>query len=127
MASMGWNWTTLALVVLVYALQSWLKKKKGNGTLPPSPKSLPILGHLHMLGKNPYQDLHKLAEKHGPVTHDLHGWLLECTGSAVGRAGAVLDGRMGARLEELACWMGARALCRMGAGAQCWVGARGSP
>ncbi|KAK3022591.1 hypothetical protein RJ639_046196, partial [Escallonia herrerae] len=77
MASMGWNWTALALVVFAYALQSWFKKKKkkSNGRLPPSPKSLPILGHLHMLGKNPHQDLHKLAEKHGPVMYMRFGFV----------------------------------------------------
>ncbi|KAK3001934.1 hypothetical protein RJ639_021795 [Escallonia herrerae] len=77
MASMSWKWTTLALVVLAYALQSWFKKKKkkSNGRLPPSPKPLPILGHLHMLGKNPHQDLHKLAEKHGPVMYMRFGFV----------------------------------------------------
>ncbi|KAK3027008.1 hypothetical protein RJ639_041163 [Escallonia herrerae] len=52
-----------------------------------------------------------------PGSSDLHGWLLACTGIAVGRAGVVLDKRMGTRLEEHArahvgralCWMGARA------------------
>ncbi|GFQ08116.1 cytochrome p450 cyp736a12, partial [Phtheirospermum japonicum] len=34
---------------------------------PPGPRSLPILGHFHLLGKNPHQDLHSLARKHGPI------------------------------------------------------------
>ncbi|KAK3006330.1 hypothetical protein RJ639_015939, partial [Escallonia herrerae] len=36
-----------------------------------------------------------------PGSLDLHCWLLTCAGTAIGRAGAVLDGRMGVRLEEL--------------------------
>ncbi|KAK3016563.1 hypothetical protein RJ639_005824 [Escallonia herrerae] len=35
------------------------------------------------------------------LMNDLHYWLLACADTAIGRAGAVLDGRMGARLEEL--------------------------
>nr|AFK79031.1 cytochrome P450 CYP736A54 [Bupleurum chinense] len=64
---MAWTWITLlTLVVLAYLVQSWLKKKTQR-KLPPGPKGLPIIGHLHMLGKNPHQDLQKLAEKHGPI------------------------------------------------------------
>ncbi|KAF3626496.1 hypothetical protein BC332_30249 [Capsicum chinense] len=59
-------WETLLVVCIVYALHELLnmcKRKK----FPPGPKGLPILGHLHLLGKNPHQDLQKLAKKHGPL------------------------------------------------------------
>jgi hypothetical protein len=41
--------------------------KKSN--LPPSPFSLPIIGHLHLLGSIPHQGLHKLSTKYGPIIH----------------------------------------------------------
>ncbi|EFJ21523.1 hypothetical protein SELMODRAFT_176221 [Selaginella moellendorffii] len=46
-----------------YFRQSWLKPP-----LPPSPSSgLPLIGHLHLLGKLPHQSFQALAEKHGPI------------------------------------------------------------
>ncbi|KAK2363394.1 cytochrome P450 93A3 [Trifolium repens] len=41
--------------------------KKSN--LPPTPFSLPIIGHLHLLGSIPHQGLHKLSTKYGPIIH----------------------------------------------------------
>lgn len=35
--------------------------------LPPSPPSVPILGHLHLLGPKAHQSLAKLSEKYGPI------------------------------------------------------------
>lgn len=35
--------------------------------LPPSPSKLPIIGHLHKLGKLPHRSLQKLSLKHGPL------------------------------------------------------------
>nr|GMC98885.1 cytochrome P450 CYP736A12-like [Ipomoea batatas] len=43
-------------------------EKKGK-KLPPGPRGLPILGHFHLVGKNPHQDLHKLAKTYGPIMH----------------------------------------------------------
>ncbi|KAA8546879.1 hypothetical protein F0562_003308 [Nyssa sinensis] len=73
MLAMEWTWTTLAVVALAaYLLQAWLNK---NRRLPPGPRGLPILGHLHMLGKNPHQDLHQLAKKHGPIMYMRFGFV----------------------------------------------------
>ncbi|KAJ7945346.1 Cytochrome p450 [Quillaja saponaria] len=60
---------TIALVSLAL-LQAWRwsSKKKGK-RLPPGPKGLPILGNLHMLGALPHRDLHRLAQKYGPIMH----------------------------------------------------------
>ncbi|KAL1827574.1 hypothetical protein ACET3Z_005986 [Daucus carota] len=34
---------------------------------PPGPSGLPVIGHLHMLGKLPHQTLYKLSQKYGPI------------------------------------------------------------
>ncbi|KAM3281034.1 cytochrome 71AU50 [Capsicum chacoense] len=58
----------LALLAVLYILQElhnkFMKKKK---KLPPGPKGLPIIGNLHMIGKNVHQDLHKIAKRYGPI------------------------------------------------------------
>ncbi|KAF3677704.1 Cytochrome [Capsicum annuum] len=58
----------LALLVVLYIVQElrnkFMKKKK---KLPPGPKGLPIIGNLHMIGKNVHQDLHKIAKRYGPI------------------------------------------------------------
>lgn len=57
-----------------YLLRAW-SKKKFERNLPPSPKSIPVLGHLHLIGKNPHQDMKKLAEKHGPIMYLQFGFV----------------------------------------------------
>ncbi|XP_006346716.1 cytochrome P450 CYP736A12-like [Solanum tuberosum] len=58
----------LALLAILYIFQElhykFIKKKQ---KLPPGPKGLPIIGNLHMIGKNIHQDLHKIAKKYGPI------------------------------------------------------------
>ncbi|KAG6744806.1 hypothetical protein POTOM_051446 [Populus tomentosa] len=38
----------------------------GKAGLPPSPRALPINGHMHLLGPNPHQAFHKLSTRYGP-------------------------------------------------------------
>ncbi|KAL1540834.1 cytochrome P450 71AU50-like [Salvia divinorum] len=60
---MAWIWAVLSATLLVYLLVGRNNTKR----LPPGPRGLPILGHFHLLGKNPHVDLCHLARKHGPV------------------------------------------------------------
>ncbi|KAL3533107.1 hypothetical protein ACH5RR_006628 [Cinchona calisaya] len=73
MTSILWLWTTLALAAVCYSLHSLFFTKRER--LPPGPKGLPIIGNLHMLGKNPHQDLAKLAKKHGPIMYMQFGFV----------------------------------------------------
>lgn len=60
-------WLALALVaVLTYNLIQELMKKKKN-KVPPGPRGLPLIGNLHMVGKNIHHDLHKITKKYGPI------------------------------------------------------------
>lgn len=63
---MAWIWAVLSAILLVYLLQQLLGPNKRK-RLPPGPIGLPILGHFHLLGKNPHVDLCRLAQKHGPI------------------------------------------------------------
>lgn len=60
---MAWFWAAFSLIIFLSLLHQ-LKRKKN---LPPSPTALPLLGHLHLLGKNLHHDFHHLAKKHGPI------------------------------------------------------------
>ncbi|KAL1312353.1 cytochrome P450 93A3-like [Arachis ipaensis] len=45
------------------------RKKNKSHNKPPSPLSLPIIGHLHLLAPIPHQALHKLSIRYGPIMH----------------------------------------------------------
>lgn len=63
-----WFFLTLIAIVAGSLLQK-LMSNKLKKRLPPGPRGLPILGHLHMLGKNPHHDLRKIANQHGPTVY----------------------------------------------------------
>nr|GLL26069.1 cytochrome P450 CYP736A12-like [Ipomoea trifida] len=68
MNTTAWIWAGFAAVVaaiVVYEAFTNNKRKR----LPPGPKGLPILGHLHLLGKNPHQDMQKLSKTYGPMMY----------------------------------------------------------
>ncbi|MED6130394.1 hypothetical protein PIB30_000904 [Stylosanthes scabra] len=45
------------------------RKQNKSHNKPPSPLSLPIIGHLHLLAPIPHQALHKLSIRYGPIMH----------------------------------------------------------
>ncbi|KAI3760570.1 hypothetical protein L1987_50966 [Smallanthus sonchifolius] len=60
---------TIFLISLISSILI-VKLYKSSGVkphLPPAPFRLPIIGHLHLLGRRPHQDLHRLSNRHGPV------------------------------------------------------------
>jgi hypothetical protein len=62
----------LALAVsLLYLRRKATPPRSGSDgrrrQLPPSPRGLPLLGHLHLLGSLPHRALRSLAAAHGPV------------------------------------------------------------
>ncbi|XP_066452226.1 cytochrome P450 2K6-like [Eleutherodactylus coqui] len=63
--------TTLVLSVILclfVVLFFYGRKRSGKYNLPPGPRPLPIIGNLHILDlKKPYQTLHQLSKKYGPV------------------------------------------------------------
>ncbi|KAF2299849.1 hypothetical protein GH714_004668 [Hevea brasiliensis] len=46
-----------------------LQTRKQHKNLPPSPPSLPIIGHLHLLKQPIHQSLNNLPQKYGPITY----------------------------------------------------------
>ncbi|KAG2711770.1 hypothetical protein I3760_04G092200 [Carya illinoinensis] len=67
---MAWMWTILVLVMFAYLLREWTwKMMNKTKKLPPSPRGLPIFGNLHMFGELPHRDVHRLAQKYGPIMH----------------------------------------------------------
>nr|AIS92511.1 putative flavone synthase II [Epimedium sagittatum] len=65
----------LVLYTIIFFLSALLVRiisgaiKPIRSRLPPSPISLPIIGHLHLLDIVPYKSFHKLATKYGPFFH----------------------------------------------------------
>ncbi|KAH9602557.1 hypothetical protein KSS87_001035 [Heliosperma pusillum] len=67
-------YTTLALLVTTLLLYKVIRlvftspaKKNGVGMVAPSPPSLPVLGHLHLLKQPFHRTLEVLSKKYGPV------------------------------------------------------------
>ncbi|XP_010541895.1 PREDICTED: cytochrome P450 CYP736A12-like [Tarenaya hassleriana] len=57
----------LASFSLLFRAFSPSESSRNFKKLPPGPRGMPIVGHLHMLGKLPHQTLAHLAKKYGPI------------------------------------------------------------
>ncbi|KAL3818876.1 hypothetical protein ACJIZ3_004781 [Penstemon smallii] len=69
------SFISLISLTLISLLSFFHILKNKNKKLPPGPKGIPILGHLHLLGKNPHQNLHILSKKHGPIMYMKFGFI----------------------------------------------------
>ncbi|OMO70127.1 Cytochrome P450 [Corchorus olitorius] len=59
----------LIWLVTIILFRTILIKWRGKPRLPPSPRALPIIGHMHLLGPIPHQALTKLANRYGPLIY----------------------------------------------------------
>ncbi|XP_022866114.1 premnaspirodiene oxygenase-like [Olea europaea var. sylvestris] len=58
----------LFIFFISFFIKGWKKPK--HQKLPPGPRKLPMLGHLHLLtGALPHESLSNLAKKYGPIMH----------------------------------------------------------
>nr|GMC96713.1 cytochrome P450 CYP736A12-like [Ipomoea batatas]GME09957.1 cytochrome P450 CYP736A12-like [Ipomoea batatas] len=71
---MAWIWTAFAVLAAISILKV-LFMKNNCKKLPPGPRGLPILGHFHLVGKNPHKDLQKLSKTYGPIMHLRFGFV----------------------------------------------------
>ncbi|CAL5002627.1 unnamed protein product [Urochloa decumbens] len=60
----------IALAAILLVLTFFVTGRKNNGgKLPPSPRALPLIGHLHLISPPPHQAFHRLVGRHGPLVH----------------------------------------------------------
>ncbi|KAK9949054.1 hypothetical protein M0R45_004600 [Rubus argutus] len=61
-------YTSLSLIVLLFTFKFLFQSKRRRYTnLPPTPYSLPIIGHLHLLKPPVHRTFHRLSKTHGPI------------------------------------------------------------
>ncbi|KAM6464182.1 cytochrome P450 2K4-like [Liasis olivaceus] len=69
---MDWTGPILILLLFILAIMSLLRKgsswNDSSPNLPPGPRTIPILGNLHLMDlKRPYRTMIKLSKEYGPV------------------------------------------------------------
>ncbi|KAL4323596.1 hypothetical protein GQ457_11G004840 [Hibiscus cannabinus] len=60
-------YSSLSIIFLLFSLNLLFRSRKHPQNLPPSPPSLPILGHLHLLKLPVHRFYHSLSQKYGPI------------------------------------------------------------
>ncbi|OWM67192.1 cytochrome P450 93A3-like [Punica granatum] len=56
-------------LISIVLVRAFLRQNRTKFRLPPSPRFLPIIGHMHLLAPIPHQALHKLSMRYGPLIH----------------------------------------------------------
>eukprot|EP00250_Pteridium_aquilinum_P017929 c23847_g1_i2 orf=918-1856(-) len=59
--------STVLLCIITSLIVMRRRARDRYRKLPPGPKGLPIIGHLHLLGKLPHRSLYELSKVHGPL------------------------------------------------------------
>ncbi|XP_062004033.1 cytochrome P450 81E8-like [Rosa rugosa] len=63
-----WFYTSLSLIFLLFTFKFLFQSKhRRYKNLPPTPSSLPILGHLHLLKPPVHRTFHRLSQTYGPI------------------------------------------------------------
>lgn len=65
------------IIIFFLIVKKWKKSKNSNPNwtkLPPSPKTLPIIGNLHQVSSPPFRSFRNLARRYGPIMHLKLGW-----------------------------------------------------
>ncbi|KAJ9177318.1 hypothetical protein P3X46_012552 [Hevea brasiliensis] len=60
-------YSSFLVIFLLLAFKLFSPTKSSSKTLPPSPPSLPILGHVHLLKEPLHRSLQTLSQKYGPI------------------------------------------------------------
>ncbi|KAK9949055.1 hypothetical protein M0R45_004601 [Rubus argutus] len=61
-------YTSLSLIFILFTFKFLFQYKRRRYTnLPPTPYSLPIIGHLHLLKPPVHRTFHRLSKTHGPI------------------------------------------------------------
>ncbi|KAM5576690.1 cytochrome P450 81E8 [Rosa sericea] len=60
-------YTSLSLIFILFTFKFLFLKSRRYANLPPSPPSLPILGHLHLLKPPVHRTFHSLSQTYGPI------------------------------------------------------------
>ncbi|KAJ0097272.1 hypothetical protein Patl1_28599 [Pistacia atlantica] len=60
-------YSSLSLLFIILTLKLLFQSRKSRKNLPPSPPSLPILGHFHLIKPPVHRALHKQSQKYGPI------------------------------------------------------------
>ncbi|XP_042039990.1 cytochrome P450 71AU50-like [Salvia splendens] len=71
---LAWFWLTIMAILAGSLISLAARRKKKTKSLPPGPRGIPILGHLHMMGKHPHQDFQRIAKDHGSIMYMRFGF-----------------------------------------------------
>ncbi|KAK1567149.1 hypothetical protein Q3G72_008673 [Acer saccharum] len=69
MADLQYALLFLICLASIKLVRTILGKTRTTAKLPPSPRRIPIIGHMHLLGPIPHQAFHKLSTRYGPLVY----------------------------------------------------------